>query len=497
MFPRERARSGTISPGNPAALAKERTVNDMKKQKRHALFVGVDEYEDKNIHPLSCAVSDATALRDFFAARKDQFDRVELLVNPKSFELTDKVDDLTAKLESGDLFFFYFAGHGVDYRSGEVLLTSDTRVRRSVVSGGSFPLEYVTDNSKWHTAVVLDACRSPLERNRAGVETEWQMRDVSILGNLVESGGEGNGGSKTVLFSCDEKMSAGEVPTKGHGLFTLALLDVLERADRGHRRIDLDQAFCEEIGEGMRRIAGEERLPGSQRPGFRASGKPPLFLRPSLDTQPLVDWALSLHQRNTISSTEYDECRKAIEGRSEKPNGRSLFEFVRFFSNWEEERTRDTPPSEFVGALIKAFCSEPVHIVYKDRPSKDRPSPDSSASSAPSAGAALSDEDVDLIDKFRNGVSAGRERLAGLRSAATDEQAIAALHEIMLGWLGEFGKKNALHRSGQNSALSVRISQDCQAEASRIRRLPEAERTPVQAAFLQAVNAALSLGTRG
>ena len=51
--------------------------------KRHALFVGVDQYADGHIPNLTCAVSDATDLHGFFKYGAG-YDQVELLPNPSS-----------------------------------------------------------------------------------------------------------------------------------------------------------------------------------------------------------------------------------------------------------------------------------------------------------------------------------------------------------------------------------------------------------------------------
>lgn len=48
--------------------------------KRHALFVGVDQYTDGHIPNLACAVSDATDLHGFFKYGAG-YDQVQLLPN--------------------------------------------------------------------------------------------------------------------------------------------------------------------------------------------------------------------------------------------------------------------------------------------------------------------------------------------------------------------------------------------------------------------------------
>lgn len=468
------------------------------RQKRVALFVGVDDYEDISIHPLSCAVSDATALRDFFRERKEaqKLDRIELLANPTSDEVTDMFDELTASLGAGDFFLFYFAGHGMDNSGAQQLLCNNSKVRRGQLIN-AFPLKAVAESSKWHTAVVLDACRTSLAPTRAAAETEWKMqkRDLSFFNGLVDQyAAEESAGSLTVLCSCDENMSAGEVASKNHGLFTLAFLDVLRQADADHRRLDFDQSLSEAIGKAMQQIAREEHLGSNQRPWVKASGKPPVILRPNIDTDPLIRWLERLVSDGVITRGIQGECFKAIEGLSENRNGKSLSDLIQFFSNWQKERTREAEPRALAGSLIKAFCSTPDRIVYRDRPAPEAPAAPAAAQPARATGAPLTAEENDDLACFCAAVTASRDGLSAVRRARTDAQAIAALDRLCLGWSAEYGRKNAL-RPGVAAPLTLRIGPAGQSLASSIRRIPEADRTPLQAALLRAINIALSLGS--
>lgn len=80
--------------------------------KRHALFVGVNKYADPTIQNLAYPAEDATELASVFR-RLLKFDRVEKLANPAhAADVVDAVRDLTKGLGPGDLFLFFFAGHG-------------------------------------------------------------------------------------------------------------------------------------------------------------------------------------------------------------------------------------------------------------------------------------------------------------------------------------------------------------------------------------------------
>ena len=90
--------------------------------KRHALFVGVDQYADPTIQNLRFPSEDAAELSSVFR-RLLKFDRVEKLVNPAHApEVIDAVKDMTRGLGPGDLFLFFFAGHGFRVRENHVLV---------------------------------------------------------------------------------------------------------------------------------------------------------------------------------------------------------------------------------------------------------------------------------------------------------------------------------------------------------------------------------------
>jgi len=87
--------------------------------KRHALFVGVNHYDGKAFKNLQYSISDAVALSGVFATRG--FD-VEVLDNPKAEVVFGAVERNTSDLGSGDVFFFFFAGHGFTSPDGAHLL---------------------------------------------------------------------------------------------------------------------------------------------------------------------------------------------------------------------------------------------------------------------------------------------------------------------------------------------------------------------------------------
>ena len=82
--------------------------------KRAALFVGTDYYEDNSINNLTCAQSDAADLHGFFK-HKAGFNEVHRLFGPDPEAIMEAASSMMKGLSTGDLFLFFFAGHGVEY----------------------------------------------------------------------------------------------------------------------------------------------------------------------------------------------------------------------------------------------------------------------------------------------------------------------------------------------------------------------------------------------
>ena len=76
--------------------------------KRIALFVGINTYPES---PLRCARADAETLyREF----RGKYDAAKLLVDrDASLErIVGEIEDFQRVLSPGDMFLFYFSGHG-------------------------------------------------------------------------------------------------------------------------------------------------------------------------------------------------------------------------------------------------------------------------------------------------------------------------------------------------------------------------------------------------
>lgn len=234
--------------------------------KRHALFVGVDEYVDPTINKLEFSTEDATELASVFR-RILKFDRVEKLMNPAHApDVVDSIKKMTRGLGSGDLFLFFFAGHGFRVKENHVLVCSkdeyaDLENEYAGLQVGQVKMRMC---GPWNQMLVLDACQNDIRSSR-GADCGMASRDL----NLIHESNVGISGSgyKIVVTSCSEGQKALEVSDLGHGLFTSAFLDSVTAFADDRLRIDLESLRMD-LGGRMNHLIAKYHLVGSQVPMF-------------------------------------------------------------------------------------------------------------------------------------------------------------------------------------------------------------------------------------
>lgn len=246
--------------------------------KRHALFVGVNDYADQTIQNLHCAVNDATELAGFFKYHA-RFDRAEALPNPRTCDVVlDHVRDMMSDLGAGDEFLFFFAGHGVKTQDGLRLVCAGDPFNAVKHAWAGLPFERL----KLETAescnrlFILDACRTDVLATKRGATgaMERGTRDL-ILSSA--SPVDAVGGTLTILCSCDDGECAGELLQFRHGLFSMAMLELLEEESRCGRRVLVTDDFAyRHIPARMRALAEKSGMDFMQRP--QKNGPPILLL---------------------------------------------------------------------------------------------------------------------------------------------------------------------------------------------------------------------------
>ena len=236
--------------------------------KRKALFIGVNEYEDAQIRDLNYSLSDAHALKTLFELFGYETD---ILENPAKSDVFSAVKKMTCDLSAGDLFFFYFAGHGWTTTSGKHLLFCKDDMYedlRDEDAGISFNKLKRKTTGVYNRAFVLDACRSDFITGTRGDDTT--TRDLRPIGELVKDAPTTS--SLAVLRSCSKYEHALEIESRKHGLFTLAMMDVLRASKESGTELLFGESLCDAVTQKMAVIARAEGIVAAQTPEFAKSG---------------------------------------------------------------------------------------------------------------------------------------------------------------------------------------------------------------------------------
>ena len=246
--------------------------------RRHALFVGVNNYTDKDIHPLQFAVNDATDMAGFFKHCAN-FDRAEALTDPRNCDaVLDHIRDMVDGLGPGDEFLFFFAGHGVTTPDGHRLVCAGDDLVSVKHSWAGVPLERLKleTNKSFDRLFLLDACRTDVLATHRGVAGAMAKGTRDLI---LDGGGsfEARSGALTILCSCDDGECAGESVRLRHGLFSKAILELLGERHNCGRKLFIDDDFAyRQLPERMHRLAINSGMDFKQNP--QKNGPPILVL---------------------------------------------------------------------------------------------------------------------------------------------------------------------------------------------------------------------------
>jgi hypothetical protein len=138
--------------------------------KRLALVIGNDNYV--NVIKLQKAGNDASAMATEF--RKAGYD-VTLQKNLNYFSMLKVIDEFSNKISGGDEVIVFYAGHGVQLKSGNYILPTDiepdseSRVEKTAYSLGDLS-DKLNDAKPNFTLMIVDACRNnPLSSNKRSI----------------------------------------------------------------------------------------------------------------------------------------------------------------------------------------------------------------------------------------------------------------------------------------------------------------------------------------
>jgi hypothetical protein len=142
--------------------------------KRWALLIGVDRYEDSNISSLKGAANDARSLNQALVNYGGfPQDQVIVLSSDEPFErqptrknILRRLSNLAGLVPKDGLLLISFAGHGID-RNGQGFLipsdatfTEDTRLLEETAISVSSVKQRIIDTGVQQVMIILDSCRS-------------------------------------------------------------------------------------------------------------------------------------------------------------------------------------------------------------------------------------------------------------------------------------------------------------------------------------------------
>ena len=194
---------------------------------RRGLFVGIDEYQN-GITPLRCAVNDAQRLSYGFTAAGYEVD----FIQNKQCDCNtvySRIRAMLSDLNAGDIFVFYFSGHGreidgvhylagVNSDAGDALYTIDAIPIPTLIS--------LTDKPGLNRLFILDCCRSNILAGRDGAYVCDNARDIALNRAVVQNKNH-DIIPPLILNSCSSGEQAFENLQTNHGYFTDSLLRVI------------------------------------------------------------------------------------------------------------------------------------------------------------------------------------------------------------------------------------------------------------------------------
>lgn len=182
-------------------------------ESRIALVVGIDNYQ--NVHPLSCCVSDATAVNDLLerngdAERSKNFDTKLLVADGNNVITRATLKDHVEKLFKTDaeIALFYFAGHGYVESSGGYIITSECTRGDEGLSLHTL-VDIANGSLARNKIIILDSCFSGAAGQIPNLENHSAIAD-----------------GVTILTASRDDEPSTEIGD--HGVFTNLLLDALK-----------------------------------------------------------------------------------------------------------------------------------------------------------------------------------------------------------------------------------------------------------------------------
>ena len=243
--------------------------------KKNALFVGVNDYKDDEIRNLHYALDDARSLHDIF---QELGYKTAFLKNPGQGEILSQVRKMTEGLSVGDQFVFYFSGHGFTDDGQHLLFCVDDVYANLRYKRAGMPFELLEEETRkcgCDRVFMLDACRSDFLTGTRGADTT--TKDLCPILHMVPKAADATG-AFYVLRSCSRYEHAFEIDKKQHGLFTLAMMEVIRESKNAGSQLLFNDMLRETVEERMSQIARNVGLSVVQTPESEVRGRAQILI---------------------------------------------------------------------------------------------------------------------------------------------------------------------------------------------------------------------------
>jgi hypothetical protein len=258
-------------------------------EKRWALVVGVDRYDDPQIVPLRGAGNDAAAMAEAIT-RYAGFPSEQVVLlspdqprnrQPTRANILFQISNLSQLVPKDGLFLFFFAGHGVEREGNAFLMPADARMTENIkileATGIGVPnlRTWIEDMKVKQVLMFLDACRNNPVAGRGGDEPN-ELTETFTQGFRFDQRNEGIE-AFAVLYATAIGQRAYEYSERRHGYFTWAVVEAL-KGGAANEKGEVTLAGLEKYVQDVvpRRVQIELGAEKAQRPfaevsGYRAS----------------------------------------------------------------------------------------------------------------------------------------------------------------------------------------------------------------------------------
>lgn len=196
---------------------------------KFALCIGINRYTNRAINSLKVCDNDAETIRNILLEEPYNFDKIELLSTASEYPSKNNIlhffRELADNVETDDLLFFYYSGHGVRIDPVQYLIPCDANPKYLDSYINISELKNIIRDSKAKQKVfVIDACKSGedlsgLKKINLTIDPEKITSDFADIQGVY------------MIFSSTKDQVSWEDVKGGHSVFTKFLIKGLRGDD--------------------------------------------------------------------------------------------------------------------------------------------------------------------------------------------------------------------------------------------------------------------------